>query len=208
MKTTFNFRKYPDVFTCEALDRQISSLRNELPLVQQKKMYGDKNRIQKFKNDKELQFAKMDCEDSLREREIREGQDLITQRFIDAEERIIGKSNRGRLVLLISGSVVGKRDEIVKVTLDPSLLRKYELDVSDVHGALRKYNNIVPAGTLVSDDANYSIKIPGLYENYREIGELPIKMNRGFILKLDDISEIKEQLNKMDERLYEMSKNR
>ena len=69
-------------------------------------MYGDKNRIQKFKNDKELQFAKMDCEDSLREREIREGQDLITQRFIDAEERIIGKSNRGRLVLLISGSVV------------------------------------------------------------------------------------------------------
>ena len=52
MKTTFNFRKYPDVFTCEALDRQISSLRNELPLVQQKKMYGDKNRIQKFKNDK------------------------------------------------------------------------------------------------------------------------------------------------------------
>ena len=66
--------------------------------------------------------------------------------------------------------IVGKRDEIVKVTLDPSLLRKYELDVADVYGALRKYNNIVPAGTLVSDDANYSIKIPGLYENYREIG--------------------------------------
>ena len=95
--------------------------------------------------------------------------------------------------------IVGKRDEIVKVTLDPSLLRKYELDVADVYGALRKYNNIVPAGTLVSDDANYSIKIPGLYENYREIGELPIKMDKGFILKLDDISEIK--------RTYDDKKN-
>ena len=105
-KPTFNFRKYPDVYTCEALDRQISSLRNELPLVQQKKMYGDKGDIIKFKNKKELQFAKMDCEDSLRAKEIREGQDLITERFIEAEERIIGKSNRGRLVLLISGSVV------------------------------------------------------------------------------------------------------
>ena len=95
--------------------------------------------------------------------------------------------------------IVGKRDEIVKVTLDPSLLRKYELDVADVYGALRKYNNIVPAGTLVSDDANYSIKIPGLYENYREIGELPIKMDKGFILKLDDITEIK--------RTYDDKKN-
>lgn len=106
MKKDFNFRKYPDVYTCEALDRQLSSLRDEYPLVQQDKMYGDKGDVRRFKQKKELQFAKMDCSDKLRALEIEEGQDLITNRFIQAEKDIIGKSNRGRLVLLLSGSAV------------------------------------------------------------------------------------------------------
>ena len=106
MKKDFNFRKYPDVYTCEALDRQLSSLRDEYTLVQQDKMYGNKGDVRRLKQKKELQFAKMDCSDKLRALEIEEGQDLITNRFIQAEKDIIGKSNRGRLVLLLSGSAV------------------------------------------------------------------------------------------------------
>ena len=105
-KEYINYRLYPEVSTCQALDRQISELRRIVPLVQQGKMGGNKIEAMRFKNKKELQFATMDCADKLRDLQINEGQDLISGRFEEAEKRIIGQSNQRRLFLLITGSAV------------------------------------------------------------------------------------------------------
>ncbi len=105
-KPIFNYSKYPEVFTCQALDRQISGLRDELGQIDQKKMTGNKNDVRRLKNEKELQFAQQDCGDFLQNLEIREGQELIKNRFIKAEKDIINKSNQRRLVLLLSGAGV------------------------------------------------------------------------------------------------------
>ena len=88
-------------------------------------------------------------------------------------------------------SIKGEREEIIKITLDPSLLQKHSLNISDVYTALQSYNNIVPAGILTDQDADFSVKIPGLYKNYRQIEELPINASN-FTLKLKDIANVKE----------------
>ncbi|MDC3085923.1 efflux RND transporter permease subunit, partial [Pelagibacteraceae bacterium] len=95
--------------------------------------------------------------------------------------------------------IKGEREEIIKITLDPTLLQKYKINISDVYNALKSYNNIVPAGALTDDNADFSVKIPGLYQNYRQIKNLPINANDNFTLSLGDIAEVK--------RSYDRSKN-
>ena len=95
--------------------------------------------------------------------------------------------------------IKGEREEIIKITLDPNMLQKYKINISDVYNALQSYNNIVPAGVLTDENADFSVKIPGLYQNYRQIRDLPIQAENNFTLSLGDIAEVK--------RSYDKSKN-
>ena len=54
--------------------------------------------------------------------------------------------------------IKGEREEIIKITLNPSLLQKYGLNISDVYYALKAYNNIIPAGVLSDQNADFSVK--------------------------------------------------
>ena len=92
--------------------------------------------------------------------------------------------------------IKGEREEIIKITLNPSLLQKYGLNISDVYYALKAYNNIIPAGVLSDQNADFSVKIPGLYENYREISNLPLNAKNNFALTLSDVAEIKRAYDK------------
>ena len=74
-----------------------------------------------------------------------------------------------------------------------------DINFTHIYNALKSYNNIVPAGALTDDNADFSVKIPGLYQNYRQIKNLPINANDNFTLSLGDIAEVK--------RSYDRSKN-
>ncbi len=93
-------------------------------------------------------------------------------------------------------NIVGEREEMVKVTLDPSLLKKYGVNISDIYQSFKTYNNIVPAGVLSDENANFSVKIPGLYQSYRDLKELPITSKNNFTLKLSDVAEVKRTYGK------------
>ena len=92
--------------------------------------------------------------------------------------------------------IVGKQEEIIKITLNPSLLETYQINVSDIFQALKSYNNIIPVGMLSDKNADFSVKIPGLYKNYRDIEQLPIKAQNNFTLVLGDIAKIKRTYDK------------
>ena len=93
-------------------------------------------------------------------------------------------------------NIVGEREEMVRVTLDPSLLKKYGINISDIYQSFKTYNNIVPAGVLSDENADFSVKIPGLYQNYRDLEELPITSKDDFTLKLSDVAEVKRTFGK------------
>ena len=93
-------------------------------------------------------------------------------------------------------NIVGEREEMVKVTLSPSLLKKHKINISDIYQSLKTYNNIIPSGALTDENANFSVKIPGLYQSYRDLKDLPITSNDNFTLKLSDVAEIKRTYGK------------
>ena len=58
----------------------------------------------------------------------------------------------------------GSKEEVIKITVIPSLLEKHKVNISEIIDALKSYNNLVPAGILADSNADFSIKVPGLYE--------------------------------------------
>ena len=71
-----------------------------------------------------------------------------------------------------------------------------QINISDIYQSLKTYNNIIPSGALTDENANFSVKIPGLYQSYRDLKDLPITSNDNFTLKLSDVAEIKRTYGK------------
>ena len=84
----------------------------------------------------------------------------------------------------------GAKEEIVKITVDPGLLEKHKVNIIEIVNALKSFNNLVPAGILADDNADFSIKVPGLYEDYEELKYLPIRSINNFVLELKDVAKI------------------
>lgn len=93
----------------------------------------------------------------------------------------------------------GSKEEVIKITVNPALLEKHKVNISEIINALKSYNNLVPAGILADSNADFSIKVPGLYEDYAELNYLPIKTINNFVLKLNDVADIERSFLKRKE---------
>ena len=82
---------------------------------------------------------------------------------------------------------------------DKKDLLVYILGTDEIINALRSYNNLIPAGTLSDSNAEFSVKVPSLYENYSDLEKLPIKSINNFILTLGDVALVKRSFNKTEE---------
>ena len=91
---------------------------------------------------------------------------------------------------VIEVDINGGKEEIIKITVIPELLEKYKKNIDEIIKSLRSYNSLAPVGVLSDENAKFSVKIPGLYENYEELKALPIRSTSNFILRLDDIATI------------------
>tara|TARA_R110002049_G_scaffold29340_2_gene99726 strand:- start:10891 stop:11244 length:354 start_codon:yes stop_codon:yes gene_type:complete len=102
------FRPYifPSTSNCQTLDAQISRLRDEKDLVYRGEMVGSRNVVQDLLLRKEVQFATLNCSQKLEDESVKGSLDIQNKSFKDAEERIIGESNKKRQVMLIGGGAV------------------------------------------------------------------------------------------------------
>ena len=57
----------------------------------------------------------------------------------------------------------------------------------------------MPAGTLSDSNAEFSVKVPSLYESYNDLEKLPIRSINNFILTLGDVALVKRSFNKTEE---------
>lgn len=105
-KPYFNINHYPNTSKCQTLDAQISDLRDKYDLVQRGEMWGNAKTVQDVLMRKEVQFAKFDCQQKLEDASVYGTIDTVTDKFEDAEERILGELNKKRATMLVGGGVV------------------------------------------------------------------------------------------------------
>ena len=84
-------------------------------------------------------------------------------------------------------------DEIA-IEIDPDSLRQYNLTLSEVASAVRRYSANISAGQLRTDAGIISVRVENQYYNGDEFRQIPVKIGaNGAKVLLNDIAVIKDQ---------------
>ena len=109
-------------------------------------------------------------------------QTLAEDEFQPAIERIEGVAS-----VDIGGGLV---DEI-KIDVDPWKLSKYDLSINQLTQIIASSNTNMPGGNVDNSGQELSIRVVGEFDEIDEIKNLPIPLNTGGIISLQDIAEVK-----------------
>lgn len=88
-------------------------------------------------------------------------------------------------------NMAGAREELMEVTIDPARLESYGLSQADVLTLFQRNNRIIAAGSLQTSQGKFPVKIPGVFENVDDVLALPIKVNRGEVVRFSDVASVR-----------------
>ncbi|MGB3724391.1 MAG: efflux RND transporter permease subunit [Glaciecola sp.] len=83
-------------------------------------------------------------------------------------------------------------DEI-SVEIQPEMLRKYNLTISDISQAIRRYSANISAGQIRTDAGTISVRVENQFYNGEEYANIPVKVgDNGARVLLKDVANIKD----------------
>lgn len=97
-----------------------------------------------------------------------------------------------RIDKVLEAKIMGSRDEILEIQIDPLMLEKYNLIFADVKNVFAMNNVMAPSGKLRTGDAWFYLKTPSLVQNYQEFFDFPIKTTRSSVVRLKDIASVRK----------------
>ena len=103
----------------------------------------------------------------------------------DLQDKIEG------ITSVLTAEVVGDRDELVELIIDPLVLESYGLNARDIIEAVNNSNRLVAAGSLDTGQGRFSIKLPGLFESTEDILNMPVKVRGDTVVRFRDIGVIR-----------------
>jgi multidrug efflux pump len=92
---------------------------------------------------------------------------------------------------VLEAVMVGNRQELLEVVIDPSKLETYGIPNSAIVQAVISNNRLIAAGQVDTGRGSFSIKVPGLIETANDLFTLPIASNDMGVLTLADIADVR-----------------
>ena len=87
----------------------------------------------------------------------------------DLKEKIEGLNG------VLEVNLVGSREELMEVVVDPLAMESYGLDQAQIINFLSLNNRLVAAGSLQSSEGRVPVKVPGVVETAEDVLNMPIK---------------------------------
>lgn len=103
----------------------------------------------------------------------------------DLQERIESLSG------VLEVNLVGTREELMAITIDPLAMESYGLSPADVLNFVERNNRLVAAGALQAEQGRFAIKVPGVIESPDDVLNLPIKADQGRVVRFRDIATVR-----------------
>lgn len=92
---------------------------------------------------------------------------------------------------VLQAEIAGDREEVLEVIIDPTTLEGYGLDASALIEFIAKSNRLVAAGALDNGTGRFAIKVPGLFESYEDILNMPVKVEGDSVVTFRDIAQLR-----------------
>ena len=87
----------------------------------------------------------------------------------DLKEKIEGVTG------VLEVNLVGVREELMEVVIDPLAMESYGLDQAQILSLVARNNKLVAAGALHTGEGRFPVKVPGVFESASDVLDLPIK---------------------------------
>ncbi|MGF1561821.1 MAG: efflux RND transporter permease subunit [Geminicoccaceae bacterium] len=100
----------------------------------------------------------------------------------DLQDRVEGLPN------VLEVDIAGDREELLEVIIDPMKLESYGIEEAELLDAVRRNNLLVAAGALDTGEGRFAIKVPGVFEDVRDVLELAVKVDGDAIITVGDIA--------------------
>lgn len=88
-------------------------------------------------------------------------------------------------------NLVGTREELMEVIVDPLAMESYGLDQAQIIQFVDRNNRLVAAGALHASEGRFPVKVPGVFESANDILDMPIKAVGERIVHFKDIAEVR-----------------
>jgi multidrug efflux pump len=88
-------------------------------------------------------------------------------------------------------NLVGVREELMEVTVDPLAMESYGLDQEQIVRFVARNNKLVAAGSMQSSEGRFPVKVPGVFESAADVLDLPIKADGERIVHFKDIAQVR-----------------
>ena len=86
--------------------------------------------------------------------------------------------------------IQGAREEYLKILINPSQLRRYDISSESLLNAVARNNRLIPAGALDSSQGNILLKIPSIVNSEIDLYDLPVRSVGNSVVVLGDIATI------------------
>ena len=88
-------------------------------------------------------------------------------------------------------NLVGVREELLEVVVDPLAMESYGLDQAQIISFISLNNRLVAAGALQSSEGRFPVKVPGVFESAQDVLDMPIKAVGERVVHFRDIAEVR-----------------
>jgi multidrug efflux pump len=88
-------------------------------------------------------------------------------------------------------NLVGTREELMEVVVDPLAMESYGLDQAQIIQFVSRNNRLVAAGALHASEGRFPVKVPGVFESADDVLNMPIKAVGERVVHFKDIAQVR-----------------
>jgi len=92
---------------------------------------------------------------------------------------------------VLEAKVRGSREEVLEAVINPAQLEAYGITNDELLSAIARNNRLIAAGSVDTGRGSFTIKIPSLIENYKDVLTIPLKATTEGVVTLQDVVTLK-----------------
>lgn len=89
---------------------------------------------------------------------------------------------------ILEANIIGKREEIAEIIVDPSRMDSYGISFADLGRLIGNNHHLVASEALDTGAGRFDVKVPGLLKDVPDILELPVKVNDDKVVLFKDVA--------------------
>ncbi len=92
---------------------------------------------------------------------------------------------------VLDAEIVGNREELLEVIVDPVRLESYNLSYEEIFNSVSRNNRLVAAGALDTGAGRFAVKVPGVFEELDDLLNLPVKTDGLRTVTFKDVATVR-----------------